>query len=314
MDYGKVLSRAWEITWRWKVLWILGFLAVLGYGVTSGNPTYTIDSSSWGRTYYGPWIPSEIIALLVSIACLVLIIGIALWVVSVIARGGLIAGVQQVEEVGATSFRQAWSAGAGRFWTLVGIGILAAIPVIVLFVLGIIVLVATLAASSAGFSEAPRGAGIAGAILCGGGLFCGSVLLAIVLAQIRIYAERAAILEDLSWIEAFKRGWEVLKDNLGPTIILWLIFLAIGLVFTTAIIGGLAAVTAPFIAIFARLDPGAWIVVPICFGGLVGMLVFALIGSLVETFSSATWTLAYRELTGLAAAPAAALQTEPAAK
>ncbi len=314
MDYGKVLSRAWEITWRWKVLWILGFLAALGNGLASGNPTYTMDSSNWSRTYYGPWIPPNIIALLVSVACLVLIIGIALWVVSVIARGGLIAGVQQVEEAGATSFRPAWHAGASRFWTLVGIGILAAIPVIVLFVLGIVVLIATLGASSAGFSQAPRGAGIASAILFGGGLCCGSVLLAIVLGQIRIYAERAAILEDLGWIEAFKRGWEVLKENLGPTIVLWLIFLAIGLIFATVIIGGLAAVIAPFIAIFARLDPGAWLAVPICFGGLLGMLVFALFGSIVETFSSATWTLAYRELVGLAAAPAAELEAEPAAE
>lgn len=314
MDYGKVLSRAWEITWRWKVLWILGFLAALGNGVSAGNPTYTTDSSNWGRTYYGPWIPPEIIAFLVGIACLLVIIAIALWLVSVIARGGLIAGVQQVEEDGATSFRQAWRAGAGRFWTLVGISLLAAIPVIVLLVLGIIVLIATLAGSSSGFSEAPTGAGIAVGILCGGGLCCGTVLLTVVLAQIRIYAERAAILENLGWIEAFKRGWEVLKENLVPTIILWLIFLAIGIIFAIVVIGSLAALIAPFIAIFAGLDPGFWIVVPICLGGLLGMLVFALIGSIVETFSSATWTLAYRELTGLAAVPAVELEAEPTAE
>ena len=37
MDYGKVLGRAWEITWRWKALWILGFLAGLGSG-KGGSP------------------------------------------------------------------------------------------------------------------------------------------------------------------------------------------------------------------------------------------------------------------------------------
>lgn len=314
MDYGAVLSRAWEITWRWKVLWILGFLAALGNGVASGNPSYTTDSSDWGRMYYGRWIPPEIIALLVSIACLILVIGIAVWVVSIIARGGLIAGVQQVEDEGATTFGQAWRAGASRFWTLFGISFLAAIPVFILFVLGIIVLVATLAASSAGFSQPPRGAGIASAILCGGGLLCGTILVAIVLAQIRIYAERAAILEGLSWIQAFKRGWEILKENLGPTIVLWIIFLAIGLVFAMGVIGGLAAVLLPFIALISRTEPGPWLLVPICFGGLLGSLVFALLSSVVETFSSATWTLAYRELAGLAAAQAPQLEAEPAAE
>jgi hypothetical protein len=314
MDYGAVLSRAWEITWRWKVLWILGFLAALGNGITTGNSSYTTDTSDWGYTFHRPWIPPRIIALLIGIACLILIIGIALWVLSVIARGGLIAGVQQVEDEGATTFGQAWRAGTSRFWTLFGISFLAAIPVLILIVLGIIALVATLAGSSAGFSRPARGVGIAGAILCGGGLCCGTVLLAIVLAQIRIYAERAAILEDLGWIAAFKRGWEILKENLGPTIVLWLIFLAIGLVFAVGVIGGLAAVLAPFIAIFSRLEPGFWLAIPICLGGLLGTLVFALLSSIVETFSSATWTLAYRELAGLAAAPTAQLEAEPAAE
>jgi hypothetical protein len=314
MDYGAVLSRAWEITWRWKVLWILGFLAALGNGVSTGNPSYTMDTSDWGYTFHRPWIPPRIIALLIGIACLVLFIGIALWVLSVIARGGLIAGVQQVEDGGATTFGQAWRLGVRRFWTLFGISVLAAIPVLILFVLGIILLVATLAASSAGFSGPPRGLGIAGAILFGG-VFCGgAVLLAIVLAQIRIYAERAAILEDLDWIEAFKRGWQVLKENLGPTILFWLIFLAIGLVFVGGVVASLAAVLAPFIAIFSRMQPGFWLAVPLCFGGLLGALLFALLGSIVETFGSATWTLAYRELTGLAAAPATQLEAEPAAE
>ena len=52
-----------------------------------------------------------IIAAIVGIGCLALIIGIAIWVVSVIARGGLIAGVQQVEEQEHTSFGLAWRAG-----------------------------------------------------------------------------------------------------------------------------------------------------------------------------------------------------------
>jgi hypothetical protein len=49
MDYGKILSRAWEIAWRWKVLWILGFLASLGQGRGGGNgSSYSTSSSDWG--------------------------------------------------------------------------------------------------------------------------------------------------------------------------------------------------------------------------------------------------------------------------
>ena len=95
-------------------------------------------------------------AALAGAACLALIIGIALWVVSVIARGGLIAGVQQVEDEGDTSFGQAWRAGASRFWTLFGIGILAAIPMIILVLLGIAVLVLMFVGRAVGVRTRPR--------------------------------------------------------------------------------------------------------------------------------------------------------------
>jgi hypothetical protein len=315
MDYGKVLSRAWEITWRWKVLWILGFLASLGRGFNTGNYSYTTDSSDWGTTY-GPYIPPGIIAMLVGIVCLALIIGIALWVVSIIARGGLIAGVQQVEDEGSTSFKQAWRVGASRFWTLFGISILAALPAFILVVLGIATLALLIFGTVTAFdtSDAAGITGIVASVLCGGVACCGAILLAMVLDQIRIYAERAAILEGLGWIEAFKRGWQVLKENLGPTIVFWFIFLAIALVFGGVVMGGLAILIIPFIAMFSAGDPGPWIAVPICFGGALAAIVFALVGSVVETFTSSTWTLVYRELTGLATPPGAEPAAEPMAE
>jgi hypothetical protein len=303
MDYGKVLGRAWQITWRWKILWILGFLASLGTGSTAGNPSYSYDTSDWGYTTYGPRIPPEIIGILVGVGCLVLILAIAVWVISTIARGGLIAGVQQVEDEGSTGFGQAWRVGARRFWTLFGISILTGLPTFILLLAGIGSLVVLILLTVSGFetSDAAGVTGILASVLCGGTLCCGAILLSVVLAQIRIYAERAAVLEGLGWIEAFMRGWQVLKENLGPTLVLWLIFLAIGLVIGFLIFGGLAMVIAPLFALFAQSEPGVWLVVPMCFGGLLGAIVFALISSVVETFTSATWTVAYRELTGLAA-------------
>ena len=311
MDYGKILGRAWEITWRWKVLWILGFLASLGQGWGSGNPGYSTDSSNWPRWHVAD-VSTPVWVILVIVACVAIFIGIALWVISIMARGGLIAGVQQVEDEDSTSFLRAWRVGVRRFWTLFGISVLTALPILILVVLGIAVFVLLIAGTVGIFdtSEAAGVTGIVGLVLCGGTLCCGTILVGIVLDQIRVYAERAAILEGLGWIEAIERGWGVLKNNLGPTILLWLIFLVIGLVFGAVIFGGLAVVIAPLIAIFASVEPGPWIAAPICLGGLLGILVFGLIGSVLETFTSATWTLAYREFAGLAAPP----ESEPAAE
>jgi hypothetical protein len=73
------------------------------------------------------------------------------------------------------------------------------------------------------------------------------------------------------------------------------------------LVGGVMGLIAPF-GIFAantHADPGPWILAPLCFGGLLAAIVFGLLGSIVETFTSATWTLAYRELTGWQGAPQA---------
>ena len=135
MDFGRTLSRAWEIAWRWKVLWILGFLAALGQGTGAANSGYRFSGQEFQNGMLPAFrLPAGAEALIIGLACLGIIIAIALWVVSVIARGGLIAGVGQVEEEGSTSLGRAWVAGQSRFWTLFGIGILVALPVIVLVV------------------------------------------------------------------------------------------------------------------------------------------------------------------------------------
>jgi len=37
MDIGEVLSRAWKIIWKYKVLWIFGILASCGQGGGGGG-------------------------------------------------------------------------------------------------------------------------------------------------------------------------------------------------------------------------------------------------------------------------------------
>jgi hypothetical protein len=314
MDYGRILGRAWEITWRWKVLWILGFLASLGQGTWNANgPNYAADSQDlrkWGIQDPSGEIVAGILGIIVAVACLAILIGIALWVISVIARGGLIAGVQQVEDEGQTTFGSAWRVGVHRFWTLFGISVLAALPIIVLVVVGIVVMGLLIAGTVSAVERAAEVGGALGGVslaICGGGFCCGMILVSLVLAQIRIYAERAAVLEGLGWIDAFKRGWDVLKDNLGPTILFWLIFLVIGLVVGFIIVAVLTGIGLPFAAILANMDvnTGPWLLAPLCCGGILFVIVAALISSVVNTFTSATWTLVYREMTGLAGLPPA---------
>jgi len=305
MDYGKILSRAWQITWRWKILWILGFLAGVGQGIGSSGPQYQMGAEQGGAG--GFRIPDEMWAVFAVVGCLAILVGIALWVVSLIARGGLVTGVQQVEDEGATTLGAAWRAGVRRFWTLLGISILTGLPAFVAIVAGVIILGLLIVATVAAIDAAAEVGGFLGgtaSVVCGGVVCCGGILLAIVLEQIRVYAERAVMLEGLGAIDSLKRGWQVLKDNLGPTIVLWLIFLVIGLVIGGVIAAPLFALMVPIFAVMGGPDPAAWLFIPICLGGLLWIIVSAVISSIVQTFGSATWTLAYRQFIGAGFPPA----------
>jgi hypothetical protein len=268
MEYGKVLRRAWQITRQWKVLWVLGFVAGLGRG--SGGLKDIINPLGWPGWNALPEAAEATNDIGAGAACGMIEIEGALWVVSTIACGALIAGAWQVEDEGSTSFGWAWQVAAPRYWRLVGITILTAVPLIVMGL-------------------------IAGAVRVSA---CVGVMAAVVVWLvwlIQVYAQRAAILEGLGWIEAFWRGWQVLKANVGPTLLFGLIFLVIG-----TIVGEVAAALVRSIS--------AAIILTDDLATLLGIVLGALIGSVVNASTSVTWTLAYREVAaGRASTPRSGL-------
>jgi hypothetical protein len=305
------LSRAWEITWRYKILWILGFLAALGEGTGAANSGYRFSGQDLQNGTL-PNFPALASGVIVGFACLAFIIGIALFVISTMARGGLIAGAAQVEDEGNTTLGSAWAVGQHRFWTLFGIGVLMVVPILLIvaaMVIGIIVI------SGGAYLSGTRGADVAGPVIAGLlACICPSVCLlifaGIVLTVLRLFAERAAILENLGWIEAVGRGWRGMGQNLGSTLILWIVFLVLGLV-----IGAIATVislpiVAPLAIFVGNNGLSNAALIPICGLGLIATIVAAIVSAILNTFTSAAWTLAYRQMTtaGLAVPPPAPVE------
>ena len=95
-NFGEVLTRAWQIIWKHKILWVFGILASCGQGSGNFNSNSNIrnDSSSldlppqmmeWAR-----WIENNVamfIGIVLAVVCIILIITTFL---STIGRIGLI--------------------------------------------------------------------------------------------------------------------------------------------------------------------------------------------------------------------------------
>jgi hypothetical protein len=286
MDYGKLFTKAWDIIWKNKFLILLGVLIVLG-GSGSGNGSqgqylFTDDNFRWEdipqfefNQPFQDWQPPLFAIGGVAIIVVVLVlIGLAFWVVGQIARGGLIFGVNEIEKGNQANFSNAFQAGWNKGWRLIGIGLIPAIPGLFLLVAG----GATFFAFG-GFAALTQG----NYNLIAPGVFvplfvlaCVLIPISIILTLLRTFANRACMLEDQGVFNAYKRGFEVLGDNLGPAVLLYIIQIAVSLVF-----GMMMILPGILIALCCFLWP-----------------LFILIEAAFITYYSTLWTLAWNEWVG----------------
>jgi hypothetical protein len=287
MDYGKLLGRAWNIIWEHKFLILLGVLVALGSGGGGGgssgaNVVFNRGPQDAPRMPDMPRIPDPgaiaagvgLLAILIILVALV--IALVFWVLATVSRGGLIAGVAAIDDGRASSFSEAWGAGWANVWRLLGIGIIPAIPTFILVVVGLIFGLAA-GGLSAFMGEDVIGAPFAGLGVLVAGLACILVPLAVILGLLRTFANRACMLEDLGVLASYRRGLEVLLDNFGQALILFLI--QVGISIALAIVGFL---------------PG--IVLALCC--ILWPLLILIQGAIAAYFSS-MWTLAWRDWTGV---------------
>lgn len=277
MEYSRLLNRAWTIVWMHKFLIFLGVLAALGGGGGGNNFRWQMNGDNGGNqppfTWEGAFagIP---LWLIVFGAAFLLALGLIVWVVSTVARGGLIAGVDTIERGRETTFLTAWNISWQRVWTLLGIALLPILPILLLLAAGL-TSVGTLVGFTALFRgelDFPLRTGFVVTLVA---MTCLTIPVALGLALVRNFAERACILENLGVFAAYRRGWEVLTQNLGPAIILFLIQIGLSILLGISMIG-----------------PG--LVMVLCF--LLWPLLL-LIGGAVAAYFSTLWTLAWREWT-----------------
>ncbi len=283
MDYGQLLRRTWDIVWEHKFLILLGVLVALGGAGTGGGGGSTGASFRGGDVQppeqfefrppngFGDiGLPPMAVGVVVVLVILALIVGLALWVVSTTARGSLIDGASTIDAGGTSSFAAAWGAGWRRIWTLLGIGILPAVPGFVLLVLGLGAFLLASNVSVAGDVGAPLAVGNLTLL---GGLACLLVPIMLVLGLLRTFANRACMLEGLGVFAAYRRGLNVLLANLGPAILIFLIQIALS-------IGVGILLVAP--ALCCLLWP-----------------LLVLVNGFIAAFASTLWTLAWRQWTGV---------------
>lgn len=314
MDHGKIVSNAWNITWNHKWLWGLGFLAALasgGSGGSGGNfnmDGMNIDPESadlplppfMENLINDPAALMQLAGIAVVAVCLLVIIGIILWFVGQAARAGLITSVNGLEEGRKSSFGEALRGGWQYIWRILGMKIVLWFG----FALIIGLLGGAIGAFAIGASSG-NDAAVAGIGILACGLICGIFLVIIPLVYTDAYAFRGLVLKEMGIVESIKHGWQLFRANMGDSLILGVIYgvisFAVGVVIL-AVLAPFAFLAAnPVIDLFTTGTISTGAVMGLALGGLTFTIVAALLSSVLTAFQSVGFTLAYREMTGMAA-------------
>ncbi|MFB0537118.1 MAG: hypothetical protein ACETWR_19325 [Anaerolineae bacterium] len=333
MDHIKVLKRAWEIIWRYRVLWVFGIIVAL---TTGGGAQYSSRGQDFApsRQLHIEEIPPEVVNTLIAIgiglACVIVILIVASAVARYVAETALIRMVDDYEETGEQrsvrqGFRMGWSRTAFRLFL---IKLLIGLPTALVFIL----LFALAAAPLLLWATKSTVAGVIGTVAAIGLFFLILFLVIVVttvLSLLRKFFWRACALEELGVIESIRRGFDVVRQHLKDVGIMWLIMIGVQigwaiamivmtimllpaiilLIIVAAVLGGL-----PGLLVFGLTSLFFDGVVPWILAAMVGIPIFALIvavpwlflGGLMEVFKSSVWTLTYRELRALES-----LETQP---
>ncbi|MEO7704531.1 MAG: hypothetical protein ABIV92_07840, partial [Thermoflexales bacterium] len=265
MDIGNILSRSINIVWRNKALWILGFLVALGSGGGGSGTNFNIPSGS-GSGSGGSGIPGlpnlprlsneqvqGILVVVAALICVFFVLWIIVAVIGVIANGGLIVGADDADATGKMSFGSAFKRGSSRFWSLVGMRVVLWLPtLIVTIVVGLVVVVlfgATIASAVNNRSDRNTVTAVLASL---GGLLCIAVpvgLLAfvynIIASGIKVFGDRAIMLESTGAMDGIRRGWSMFKSRFGDIFLTGLILVVIGFVAGILFALVLGAIMAP---------------------------------------------------------------------
>ncbi len=317
MNFGEVLSRAWQIIWKYKILWIFGILAGLGQGTPNNpgnNSRYEFNNNNASGFYLGnQYISFDAIArwfeanwwIFIILTLLALLVVVVVIILSTFGRIGLARGAWQADEgKEKLTFGQLFGESSPFFWRVFGLVLVITILWIAFFLI--------LGGAAVGFTVITAGIGA----LCLIPLFLVLCCLLIPVSWgVSVITEQAIVAitcENMGLFDGLKRGWQVLRDNLGPATIMFLI-LGIGGGIVRLLIGiPLVAALVPLgIAAFTGTTE-AWTV-----GGIASLVVVCVylpiaiaLNGVVTAYTGTAWVLTYRRLTGLkAGSPAAEVVT-----
>lgn len=283
-DFGEVLTRAWQITWKHKILWVFGFLSML-IGLMFFPLGFVPALSIFVAEDIPFWVeePAYIIVFIV----LFMLLFVASFVIAALTQAAISVGALRAEQGDENlAFIETLKASLPYFWRFLGI--------MALLLGGVVLVMLAYFAIQMLLSSLTFGLGA----MCLVPLQFLLYPLMIVAYAWQEQALASIVVDDLNVFEAAKRGWQIFRTNIiAVTLITLILYLGVGMlsgVISTPLLIPLFAL--PFVFIEEIENTRAiMIVASLCL--VLYMPILAVIQSCILTYLKSGWMLTYLRLT-----------------
>jgi hypothetical protein len=286
INYLEIVKKAALITWHNKYLWWFGFFVMLSS--TSGNffQAWPKEKNIQGREILDFTASHKELVIFLLVAFLLL--WIMFTVLGIIAKGGLIKSLKNATENKNLGFKSGIKEGKKYFWKIFLIGAFSVIFILATLIVFMIPI---------GFLFYNK------AYLLGGLLSLLALVIFIpvlfLVSFIRIYAYFYAVLADLPLGESLESAYALLRKNIVPSLIVSVVFLAVGTLATIAALLFLIPVGIIFFLIGTLLFFLAK-QIGILITALIGLVVIFFVmlfgGSVYQVFTQAILLLFFQEI------------------
>ncbi len=298
MNYGAIIKGAWQATWRYRAMWLLG-MAVLG-GCNGGNffnaAANAIPDSSTSTDYetqllldqLGETMQEYWILVVLLISCLVLLMIVA-YVCHFIAIGGLYQGAAAARLQQPVRFTTMCRAGTVGFWRTVGLAILLRLMLIIpLICIGIVIVL--LAITIVGLVFAIP-------------LFLALIVIMLPLGWITTtvfsFALQGIILERLGIWPSLKLAWARWRLHWKDTVLIYLLIVVSQIIVGVILLAALGVISVPLVIFgYFAYSSQAWLAIGLLI--LVGLLLMLTVAFIVrgmsQSFISHLWHRLYAEI------------------
>jgi len=301
IDYFKLLRESLEFAWKYKILWVFGFLIALfsggGSGGSSGNANFSGSSNTSSKTYYkGESYFADIIEkldnfihspyfwiTLIAVIILILIMIVASWYFTRVSKIALINSVKcdllgQEKNI---KLSYLWKSSHKYLLKMLYFDLAMIVFLLPLILLNIITVLSFILFPCLGIA-----------------FFCLSMpvffISILLISVIKNIGEKIIILENKSLIDSIKSAFLILKDNLKEFLLAWLTMLLPGCGFSiiTGIISIFLILPLGMGLLLLFISPNLLLIglgLSACFCILL-VLIIAAIKAPFNVFSYAYWT------------------------